>query len=223
MKWSLIKRKLARVERVLDKSIDRAELPGAVVLARMPRHGEVVEFFTARGHAVVRPERIPMSRETVFDLASLTKPIATTTAVMLLVADGAFGLDDPVAAVLPVFAERDKEQVTFRHLLTHSAGLKPWRGFHELLIEKQRKTGERLLGTPEGCAWIVDRVLRSGLVHEVGVAAVYGDLDFIALGAAVEKVSGQTLDVFCEERIFGPLGLALPPVPDRRGPPPLPR
>jgi len=208
MKWSLIKRKLARVERALDKSIDRAEIPGAVVLARMPRDGEVVEFFTARGHAVVRPERIPMSRETVFDLASLTKPIATTTAVMLLVADGAFGLDDPVAAVLPAFAERDKERVTFRNLLTHSAGLRPWRGFHELLIEKQRKTGERLLGTPEGRAWIVDRVLRSGLVHEVGVAAVYGDLDFIALGAAVEKVSGQTLDVFCEERIFGPLGLA---------------
>ena len=207
MKWGLIKRKLARVERALDKSIDRAEIPGAVVLARMPRDGEVIEFFTVRGHAVIRPERIPMSRETIFDLASLTKPIATATAVMLLVADGAFALDDPVAKVLPAFAERDKQDVTFRHLLAHSAGLKPWRGFHDLLLKRERKTGERLLGTPEGRDWIVDRVLRSSLVHQPGAAAVYGDLDFIALGAAVEEASGQTLDAFCEERIFGPLEL----------------
>ena len=207
MKWSVIKRKLARAERALDKSIDRAEIPGAVVLARMPRDGEVIDCFLARGHAVLRPERIPMSREIIFDLASLTKPIATTTAVMLLVADGVFGLDDPVAKVLPVFAERDKEHVTFRHLLTHSSGLKPWRGFHELLIQRERKTGERLLGTPEGRDWIVDRVLRSGLVHEAGAAAVYGDLDFIALGAAVEEASGQALDAFCQERIFDPLEL----------------
>jgi len=60
VKWSVIKRKLARAERALDKSIDRAEIPGAVVLARMPRDGEVIDCFLARGHAVLRPERIPM-------------------------------------------------------------------------------------------------------------------------------------------------------------------
>ncbi len=207
MKYSLIKRKLGRVEKALDKSIEKAEIPGAVVIARMPKAGEVLEHECIRGHAVLQPERLPMTRETIFDLASLTKPLATTTAVMLLVKDGLVDLDDPVAKYLPSFAERDKEAVTLRHLLTHSSGLKPWRGFHELLIQKERKTGERVLGTREGRDWIIDRVLRSALVHDPGEAAVYGDLDFIALGALVEEVTKQPLDVFSVERIFEPLGM----------------
>jgi CubicO group peptidase (beta-lactamase class C family) len=207
VKWSAVRRKLGRVNRAIDKAIEQAEIPGAVVLARMPRHGEVIEHFSRHGLAVVRPERIPMARDTVFDLASLTKPLATTTAVMLLVQEGALGLDDPVSKVLPSFSERDKDEVTLRHLLTHSSGLKPWRGFHELLLEKERKTGERLIGTPAAREFVVDRVLRSGLVHEPGKAAVYGDLDFIVLGAVVEAVARQSLDAFCRERIFGPLGM----------------
>jgi len=203
----VIKRKLGRVDRALDKAIDGAEIPGAVVLARMPREGEVLEHASVRGLAVVRPERIPMTRETIFDLASLTKPIVTTTAVMQLVAEGALDLDAPVAKVLPVFAERDKEAVTIRHLLTHSSGLKPWRAFHELLLERERKTGEQLLATPAARELILERVLRSGLVHAPGEAAVYGDLDFIALGAVVEAVSHQSLDVYAREKIFEPLSM----------------
>jgi len=208
MKWAVIKRKLGKVDRAIEKAIQRAEIPGAVVLARMRRDGELIEHLCVKGLAVVRPERIPMTRETIFDLASLTKPIATTTAIMLLVDEGSLQLDDPVAKVLPAFADRDKGEVTVRQLLTHSAGLKPWRGFHEPLMRKERKTGERLIGTPEAREWILDRVLRSGLVHEPGAAAVYGDLDFIVLGAVVEAVSHQSLDEFCRERIFAPLGLA---------------
>ena len=207
MKWSLIRRKLARVDRAIDKAIEGAELPGAVVMARMPREGEILEHLSVRGLAVVRPERIPMTRETIFDLASLTKPIATTTAVMQLVAEGVVDLDDPVAKFLPAFAEREKEAVTLRHLLTHSSGLKPWRAFHELLLERERKTGERWLATPAARELVIDRVVRSGLVHVPGEAAVYGDLDFIALAAVVEAVTHQRLDDFCRERIFEPLGM----------------
>lgn len=207
MKRSLIERKLGKVERALDKAIEKQEIPGAVVLARMPREDEVLEYSWVRGLAAARPERLPMRRDTVFDLASLTKPIATTTAIMMLIEEGSICLDDPVAKTLPSFADRGKEEVTIRHLLTHSAGLKPTREFHELLIQKERKTGERLLGTPEGREWILDRVLRSGLVHETGAAAVYGDLDFIVLGALVEEISKQPLDEFCESRIFTRLGL----------------
>jgi serine-type D-Ala-D-Ala carboxypeptidase len=207
MKRSLIERKLAKVERTLDKAIEKQEIPGAVVLARMPREGELLEYAWVRGLAVARPERLAMRRDTIFDLASLTKPIATTTAIMLLVDEGSIALDDPVVKTLPTFADRGKENVTIRHLLCHAAGLKPWRGFHELLIEKERKTGERLLGTREGRDWILDRVLRSGLVHDPGAAAVYGDLDFIVLGAIVEAVSKQPLDEFCESRIFTRLAL----------------
>jgi CubicO group peptidase (beta-lactamase class C family) len=195
------------VDRAIEKAIERAEIPGAVVLARMPWGGEMLEHFACHGLAVLRPERIPMARDTIFDLASLTKPLATTTAVMLLASDGALSLDDPVTKFLPVFAERDKETVTLRHLLTHSSGLKPWRGFHELLLERERKLGERLIGTPAAREFVLDRVLRSGLVHEPGAAAVYGDLDFITLGAVVEAVSRQPLDEFCAARVFGPLGM----------------
>ena len=143
MKRSLIKRKLGKVERALDKAIESAEIPGAVVLARMPREGEVLEFAWAQGFSTMRPERLPMTRETIFDLASLTKSIATTTGVMRMMEDGLVALDDPVAKYLPVFGERDKEGVTVRHLLTHSAGLKPWRGYHERMLEKEARTGER--------------------------------------------------------------------------------
>ena len=91
-----------------------------------------------------------MARDTIFDLASLTKVMATATALLLLAEEGAVGLDDPVAKHLPAFAEREKEGVTVRHLLTHSSGLRPWRGFHEPLLERERKKGERILGDARG-------------------------------------------------------------------------
>ena len=207
MKRAVINRKLARVQKAIEKSIEKAEIPGAVVLARMPIEDELFEHLCVRGHAVLQPERLPMTRETVFDLASLTKPMATSSAILLLVKAGAIQLRDPVSKVLPAFADRDKDAVTLRHLLTHSAGLKPWRAFHKLLIRKERKSFDRILGTPEGREWILNRVIRSGLVHDPGEAAVYGDLDFIVLGAVVEAVAQQPLDVFCAEQIFGPLGM----------------
>ena len=207
MKHALIRRKLARVDRALDRAIAEAEIPGAVVLACMQRGGERLEHCSVRGHAALRPERLPMTRETVFDLASLTKPIATATAVMQLAADGRLDLDDPVAKHLPAAAERGKERVTIRQLLTHTSGLKPWRPFHEALLERERKRGERLLGTPAARDLVLERIFRSTLVHEPGEAAVYGDLDFILLGALVEEVARQPLDAFCAERIFRPLGL----------------
>ena len=208
MKRSAVERKLGKVEKALDRAIEKQEIPGAVVLARMPVEDELLDYSWVRGLAAARPERLPMRRDTIFDLASLTKAIATTTAIMLLVDEGSICLDDPVAKTLPRFADRGKEEVTIRHLLAHCGGLKPWRGFHELLIQKERKTGERLIGTPEGRDWIMDRVLRSGLVHEPGEAAVYGDLDFMVLAALVEEVAKQPFDEFCESRIFTRLGLA---------------
>jgi CubicO group peptidase (beta-lactamase class C family) len=207
VKWSVIRRKLGRADRAIDKAIASAEIPGAMLFARMARDGEVLEHVSARGLAVMRPERIPMARDTIFDLASLTKPIATTTAILLLADEGALAVDDPVSKYLPVFAERGKEAITLRHLLTHTSGLKPWRAFHELLLEKERRTGERLIGTPAGRESVIDRILRSGPVHEPGAAAVYGDLDFIVLGAVIEAVTRQSLDDFCSERIFRPLAM----------------
>jgi CubicO group peptidase (beta-lactamase class C family) len=86
--------------------------------------------------------------------------------------------------------------------------LKPWRAYHEIFLQKERKTGEALIGSPAARASVIDRTVRSALVHEPGEAAVYGDLDFIVLGAVVEAVGGQRLDVFCRERIFEPLEMS---------------
>lgn len=208
MRTSVIRRKLARVDRALDKAIEAGETPGAVLLARMPREGQLLEHAAVRGAAALRPERVPMARETLFDLASLTKVVATTTATLLLVHDGSLALDDPVVKHLPAFGERGKESVTLRHLLTHSSGLKPWRAFHELLLDRERKTGQRLIGTPAARDFVLDRICRSALVHEPGAAAVYGDLDFIVLGAVLETAARRPLDELCRERVFAPLGLA---------------
>lgn len=207
MKRSQVQRKLRRVDRALDKAISNTEIPGAVVVASRRYEGEQIEHVSVRGSAALRPERVAMARETIFDLASLTKVMATTAALMQLVHDGAVSLDDPASKYLPHFGERGKEGVTVRHLLTHSSGLKPWRAFHELLLEKERKTGVRMLGTPAAREFVLDRIYRSSLVHEPGAAAVYGDLDFIVLGALVEAVVHQPLDVYCTERLFRPLGL----------------
>lgn len=207
MKHALIRRKLARVDKALDQAIAKSQVPGAVVLAHMPREGELLEHESVRGNAVLRPERIAMARDTIFDLASLTKPIVTATSLMLLAAEGRVDLDDPVAKVLPPFGERGKEAVTIRSLLTHTSGLKPWRPFHEALLERERKKGERLFGTPAAKEAVLERIYRGALVHEPGEAAVYGDLDFILLGAIVETVSGQALDEFAASRIFAPLGM----------------
>jgi CubicO group peptidase (beta-lactamase class C family) len=126
---------------------------------------------------------------------------------MLLAEQGALALDDPVAKHMPAFGERNKEAVTVRQLLTHAAGLHPWRGFHEPLLERERKRGERILATPAAKEWVLQSICRSALVHEPGTAAVYGDLDFIVLGALVEVLAGQPLERFCDARVFGPLGL----------------
>ena len=207
MKRKEVQRKLGRVDRALDKAIANAEIPGAVVVASRRYEDDVLEHASVRGSAVVRPERMPMARDTIFDLASLTKVMATAPAMMRLVHEGAVSLDDPVSKHLPHFGERGKEAVTVRHLLTHSSGLKPWRAFHELLLEKERKTGTRLIGTPAARDFVLERIFRSSLVHEPGAAAVYGDLDFIVLGALVEAVTREPLDAWCAAHVYRPLGL----------------
>ncbi len=205
MKLAEVNRRLGKVERAIEKAIELGELPGAVVMARM---GEALSYTRAVGAATLVPERIEARDHTIYDLASLTKVMATTASLMLLVGDGRIELDAPVASYQPAFAERGKEKVSVRHLLTHSSGLRPWRAFHADLAERDRRRGEQVVGTAAGKAEIQNRVVRSAPVHEPGEASVYGDLDFIALGALVEAVSGEQLDEFTAQRIYQPLGLS---------------
>ncbi len=205
MKLAAVRRKLGKVDRAIEKSIEKGEIPGAVVHSRTPTAELCYE--SAIGAAVLSPERHEARAETVYDLASLTKVVATTPAIMLLVAEGRLGLDQPVAELLPAFGERGKQAITIRHLMTHSSGLRPWRAFHADLREREQKRRVHLMGTQEARESIIGRILRGAPVHEPGEATVYGDLDFIVLAALVEKISGEAFDAFCRRRVFEPLGM----------------
>ncbi len=205
MKLAVVRRKLGRVDAVIQKAVDHGELPGAVVLAHQDEQLHYEDVF---GAACLRPERHETRLNTLYDLASLTKVMATTSAVLLLVNDDKLKLDQPVVDLLPAFAERGKSEITLRHLLTHSSGLRPWRAYYEDLRERERRRGDSLLATPEGREAIVGRILRSAPVHDPGEASVYGDLGFIVLGELVAEAAGEPLESFCERRIFKPLGLS---------------
>ena len=204
MKRAAVRRKLERVERTIQKAIGAGELPGAVALARM---GPELRYELAVGAAVLAPERHEARPETIYDLASLTKVMATAAACMLLVAERKLSLDQRVGEILPHFSTPPKEKITLRHLLTHSSGLRPWRAYHADLRERELRRGETLLATRVGREAIVDRVLRSAPLHEPGEAAIYSDLGFIVLGELIERVSGEPLDSFCARRVYEPLGM----------------
>src|SRR5215475_5110217 len=110
--------KLSGVDDAVKAAIARNELPGAVVVV----HRDKVVYRKAFGHRVRSPEHTLMTEDTVFDLASLTKPIATALSIMLLLEDGKLKLDDPIAKHLPAFARKETEKITIAHLLTHTGG-----------------------------------------------------------------------------------------------------
>jgi uncharacterized protein YbbC (DUF1343 family)/CubicO group peptidase (beta-lactamase class C family) len=182
---------------VLDAIHDR-EIPGAVLL--VGHNGQVI-YRKAFGNRALEPRREPMTADTIFDIASLTKVVATTTAVMQLVQKGEVRVNDPVAKYIPEFGENGKDDITVRNLLTHFSGLREdfdlepsWQGrdagFHLAFAEKP--------------------------VYPPGSRFLYSDTNFITLGALVERVTGTTLDQYCARKIFGPLQMShtrfLPPV-----------
>jgi uncharacterized protein YbbC (DUF1343 family)/CubicO group peptidase (beta-lactamase class C family) len=186
------------IDPIIEEAIREKLIPGAVVI--VGHDGEVV-YRKAFGSRAIEPRREPMTVDTIFDLASLTKVVATTTAVMQLVEQGRVKPNDPVAKYLPEFAQNGKEEITVRQLLVHFSGLapdidlvQPWQGKETAY----RMAFEAKPETPPG----------SGLV--------YSDINFIVLGALVERVSGETLDSYAAQHIFEPLKMSetryLPPV-----------
>ncbi len=185
--WVLDRESLEPATALLQSSVEADAFPGAVLAVGLR---DTVEF-VAVGHYGDDDSR-QVDDSTVYDLASLTKVIGLTTAVMLLVADGAIDLDAPVNGYLPAFAGPGKEDVTVRHLLTHTAGLEGWRPLH---LET---------GTKDEA---IDSVMAATLQSVPGERYVYSDFGAITLGLIVEQVSGTSLDVFLADRVFGPLGM----------------
>ncbi len=193
------------VEREMDAAVERRVFPGAVLLVR---EGTRIFYHRAFGHRSVEPEVTPMHEDTIFDLSSLTKPFATSVAMMLLLKERKIGLDDRVTRFFHNFGVYGKTHMTFRHLLTHSSGLAAWRPYYKEILHIERREGRiNFLGTHGAKAYTYQQIQRERLEAPSGTRSTYSDLGFMLLGAVIEEVSGQTLDRFCHERIFRPLGL----------------
>jgi len=172
---------------IIEQAIHDGNIPGAVLLVGHDGH---VIYRKAYGARALEPRREAMTVDTIFDLASLTKVIATATAMMQLVERGKVRLNDPVAKYLPEFAQNGKEDITVRQLLTHYSGLEPdldlktpWQG-------KETAFRMAFAETPQ---------------EPAGSGFTYSDINFITLGALVERVSGETLDQYTVRHIFAPL------------------
>jgi len=193
----------AAVERELQTAIEAGAFPGAVIL--VGRAGKIL-YHAAFGSRSLEPERTPMRPDTIFDLSSLTKPLATTTAFMLLVKERKVQVDDRVTRFFHNFGVHGKTHVTFRHVLAHCSGLAGWRPYYQDIqrIERQRLNFLASRGAKE---YVYEQIHRERPEYEVGSRSIYSDLGFMLLGELIELVTRMPLDRFCHERIFRPLGL----------------
>jgi uncharacterized protein YbbC (DUF1343 family)/CubicO group peptidase (beta-lactamase class C family) len=176
------------LDAIVNDAIAKGLTPGAVLLVG---HNGAVVYRKAYGSRSLEPKE-PMTEDTIFDMASLTKVIATTSCVMRLVQLGQVKLNDPVAKFIPEFAQNGKQDVTIRQLLTHYSGLRPdlelkpyWQGADEGYT---RANAEKLISPP-------------------GSAFLYSDINFIVLGELVQRVSGMPLDRYAQAYVLGPLGM----------------
>ncbi len=193
------------VDKVLSAGVEQGVFPGAVVLVGQV---EKVLYRRAVGWRSLEPKRTPLSAETIYDIASLTKPLATTVALMLLVKEQQLQLDDRVARFLAGFGDHGKQEITLRQLLSHSSGLAAWhRYYKEAALQKiNAEPGNSLRGRGAR-EYIYSQLLRERLEAPPGQRAVYSDLGFMVLGALIEAVSGLEFDRYCQKKIFNPLGL----------------
>jgi CubicO group peptidase (beta-lactamase class C family) len=180
---------LNHIDEAVAASIKAGETPGAVVL--VARHGKI-GYWRAFGNRALQPQIEPMTPDTIFDMASLTKVVATTPAFMLMIQNGLVRTGDRVKRFLPLFAGGGKDEITVRELLTHFSGLPPdfdlsksWEG-HDAAFEE---------------LW------RLPTQAQPGKDFVYSDLNFITLAEIIRVVSGRSVDVLARQEVFEPLGM----------------
>jgi uncharacterized protein YbbC (DUF1343 family)/CubicO group peptidase (beta-lactamase class C family) len=178
---------LVPIGAIVEDEIRAGRIPGAVVVVG---HAGAVAYRRAFGDRQIEPVRRPMTEDTIFDLASLTKVIATSTAVMQLVEARRLRLEDPIVRYWPAFRAHGKARITVRDLLTHYSGLPP-----DLDLE----------GKWSGYGAALERIAAATPVGSRGGGFVYSDVNFAVLGEFVRRVSGEPLDVYCAKHIFGPL------------------
>src|SRR6185369_899792 len=178
---------LARMDAVIAEAIESKRLPGAVVL--VGRKGRIV-WLKAYGARAVEPAREPMTTDTIFELASLTKVVATATSIMILVERGKVRLSDPVSNYIPELKGEGRERITIEQLLTHVSGYAP-----------DFDLRERWTGYDEAIKQLIKEPLR----NPSGTRFTYSDIGFITLGEVVARAGGMPLDQFAQKNIFAPL------------------
>ena len=190
------------VMQLLREGCRKKIFPGAVLCAS--RMGGV-RYDHAVGYASLQPNPLPMVTAALFDVASLTKIVATTTALMVLVDAGEIEVEHPVSRYVPAFQVSGKEDITIAQLLDHSSGLPAHIKFYEEL-NALREKGEDIPMGDASMDWVVERIAQvEG--KPPGTSAEYSDLGFLVLGRLIELVARQSLDQFCREQIFLPLGM----------------
>jgi CubicO group peptidase (beta-lactamase class C family) len=180
---------LDRIDGVVQQALKQHRMPGAVV--EVLHQGRIV-FRRAYGSRSLEPTKTPMTTDTVFDLASLTKPLATATSAMILLEQGKLRLTEPVAHYWPEFAANGKEKITVQELFLHTSGLIP---DNPLSDYRQGKTKA------------LERIAALTPQRPPGERFRYSDINYIVLGYLVERISGERLDAFAMEHIYRPLGL----------------
>ena len=178
---------LARMDSVIADEIAQRRLPGAVVLVGRK---ERVIWQKTYGSRAVEPAREVMTMDTIFDVASLTKVVATATSIMMLVERGKLRLSDPVSLYIPELKGEGRESITIEQLLIHRSGYAP-----------DFDLRERWTGYDEA----IKRLIKEPLRNPPGTRFIYSDIGFIALGEVVKRVSGMPLDQFAKQNIFVPL------------------
>jgi len=186
---SISSARLAQMDAVIADEIAKQHLPGAVVL--VGRKGRVV-WRKAYGSRTLQPTREPMTADTIFDLASLTKVVATATSIMILVERGQIRLSDPVSVYIPELKGEGRDRITIEHLLTHVSGYAP-----------DFDLRERWTGYDEAIKHLIKEPLR----NTPGTRFTYSDIGFITLGEVVARVAHMPLDQFAQQNIFRPLGM----------------
>jgi len=183
-------KRLDEIDAVVAKGIADGEMPGCVVL--IARGGKIA-LLKAYGHRQVEPKELPMTTDAVFDLASITKPLATATSVMILVDRGKVRLDDRVSKHIPEFGQKGKKDITVYELLTHQGGLIPDNSMRDYANGAKK-------------AW--ERIFALGLREPPGTKFIYTDVGYLVLAEMVRRVSGKRIDAFSRDNIFRPLGMA---------------
>jgi len=185
---------MEEVDRLMRQAIADKIFPGGVLLVA---EKEEIVFFKAYGYAHLS-ERSPMTTETAFDLASLTKPLSTALAVMMLIQHDRIALEEPLGRILSEFKGTAKAEIKLKNLLYHNSGLPDYRPYYKVLegvARDSRRSALRKL------------LVQEPLVNPIGQTVIYSDLGFMILAWVVERLADQRLDHFVTDQIYRPLGL----------------